>query len=392
VSAGPEALVVGGGPSGAAAAILLARAGRTVTLLERESGPHDKVCGEFISHEAAAYLSHLGVDLDALGAAPIRHARLADGRGQTRIALPFAAFSLSRRRLDEALLTLAEDAGVDLRRGVRARTLGAQADGWSANLGEAGTIRAGAAFLAVGKHDLKGWKRPPGLQGDLIGFKMHLRLAPAEATALDGHVELTLFPGGYAGLEPIEDGLANLCLLARRRALPQGQAWPALLELMRGACPLLDRRLDGAQALWPRPLAIAAIPYGHVQRSADGLWRLGDQAAVIPSFAGDGLAIALHSAHLAAAAYLAGQRAEAYQRRLARDLGPQVLGATLLSQALVRPWGQAALAALARLQPRLMTAAAARTRISGKALGRLMLHRETGELSAQLTEGAQAGR
>jgi len=365
-----EALVIGGGPAGAAAAILLARAGRAVTLLEREAGPHDKVCGEFISHEAAAYLNRLGIDLDALGAAPIRCARLADRRGQVEIALPFPAFSLSRRRLDEALLGLARDAGVDLRRGARARRLAPEGAGWSVDRGEAGSVHAAAAFIAVGKHDLKGWKRPEGLQGDLVGFKMHLRLAPDQAAALDGHVELMLFPGGYAGLEPIEDGLANLALLARRSALPQGDIWPSLLALMRAACPLLDQRLRGAEALWPKPLAIAAIPYGHVQKAAAGVWRLGDQAAVIPSFAGDGLAIALHSAHLAVGAYLAGETADAYQRALARDLGSQVLGATLLSQALVRPWGQAGLAVLARLQPRLMAATAARTRISGKALER----------------------
>jgi flavin-dependent dehydrogenase len=365
-----EALVVGGGPAGAAAAILLARAGRAVTLLEREVGPHDKVCGEFISHEATAYLTRLGIDLGALGAAPIQSARLADRRGAVEIALPFPAFSLSRRKLDEALLDLARDAGVDLRRGMRARRLAPEGAGWSADLGDAGSVRAAAAFLAVGKHDLKGWKRPQGRQGDLVGFKMHLRLAPDQASALDGHVELMLFPGGYAGLEPIEDGLANLALLARRSALPEGDIWPGLLALMRDACPLLDERLRGAETLWPKPLAIAAIPYGHVQQSAGGVWRLGDQAAVIPSFAGDGLAIALHSAHLAAKAYLDGRTAESYQRALARDLSAQVLGATLLSQAMVRPWGQSVLTTLARLQPRLMTAAATRTRISGKALRR----------------------
>jgi flavin-dependent dehydrogenase len=365
-----EAVVIGGGPAGAATAILLARAGRTVTLLERETGPHDKVCGEFISLEAAGYLDDLGVDLTALGAEPIRRARLALGRSRTEIPLPFAAYSLSRRRLDEALLGLACDAGAEVRRGVRARALERANDDWRVDLGPDGDIQAAAAFLAVGKHDLKGWKRPRGLHGDLIGFKMHLRLAPAQAAALQGSVELTLFPGGYAGLEPIEDGLANLCLVVQRRALIHGQAWTALLQTIWDACPLLDERLEGAQPLWPKPLAIAAIPYGHVQTRADGIWRLGDQAAVIPSFAGDGLAIALHSADQTARAFIAGETAQTYQSRLAGDLRVQVLGATLLSVALVRPWGQAALAGLARLQPRLMSAAAARTRISKRVLGR----------------------
>ncbi len=363
--------MIGGGPSGAAAAVLMARAGRAVTLLERETGPHDKVCGEFISHEAAGYLHGLGVDLDRLGAVPIRQVCLAHGRAETRIALPFPAFSLSRRRLDEALLALAREAGADIRRGVRVKGLAPDVAGWRADLAELGEMIAPSAFLAVGKHDLKGWKRPPGRHGDLVGFKMHLRLTPDQAAALDGEVRLILFDGGYAGLEPIEDGLANLSLLARRSALPPEQPWEGLLARMRGACPSLAVRLQGARALWPKPLAIAAIPYGHVQWRGGGIWRLGDQAAVIPSFAGDGLAIALHSAHAAARAYLAGRTADAYQRGLARDLAPQVLGATLLSQALVRPWGQATLAGLARLWPGGMAAAATRTRIPDRALARL---------------------
>jgi len=310
----------------------------------------------------------LCLDLGSLGAVSIDAVRLADKRGETRIALPFDAFSLSRRRLDEALLGLAAGAGVDLRRGVQARQLEPSASGWSVDLGEDQTLSARSAFLAVGKHDLRGWKRPAGLQGDLIGLKMHLRLTYEQQAALAGHVELLLFGGGYAGLEPIEDGLANLCLLVRQRAMPEGPAWPALVARMREDCPLLAQRLEGAQALWPKPLAIAAVPYGHVQRSSDGLWRLGDQAAVIPSFAGDGLAIALHSAHAAANAYLGGRSAETYQRRLAHDLSGQVFGATMLSQALVRPWGQALLSGFARLRPALMTAAARKTRISPKAL------------------------
>ena len=52
---------------------------------------------------------------------------------------------------------------------------------------------------------------------DFIGFKCHFRLTPEQRAALAEHVEMTLFDGGYAGLEPVEGGRANLCLVVRRR-------------------------------------------------------------------------------------------------------------------------------------------------------------------------------
>ena len=55
-----DALVLGGGLAGSGAAILLARAGRSVSLIERETGPHHNVCGEFLSIEARDHLEALG--------------------------------------------------------------------------------------------------------------------------------------------------------------------------------------------------------------------------------------------------------------------------------------------------------------------------------------------
>ena len=364
-----EALVIGGGPAGSVLALRLARAGRAVTLIEREARAHDKVCGEFLSGEALGDLAALGLDVDALGAAPIRTVALARGRTMTTTALPFPAKSLSRRVLDEAMLGAAGSAGATLLRGRRVLGLERQGSGWRARLDDGGEIAAAHAFLATGKHELRGWKRPPAPQGDLVGFKLHWRLSPAEAAALEGRVELHLFPGGYAGLEPVEDGRVNLCLLVRRARLARGSgAWPRLLAEIRAACPTLDRRLGGATPSHARPLTVAAVPYGHLAREAEGLWRVGDQAAVIPSFSGDGMAIALHSAARAADAYLAGETADAFQARLHRDLTPQVRVATLLSQALVRPWGQAILGAAAAIRPGLMQTVAVGTRIPPLAL------------------------
>ena len=368
----PEALVIGGGPAGASLALLLEQAGRQVTLLEREPRPHGKVCGEFISGEAAAYLLRLGLDLEALGAVPILKVRLAARGPAAEALLPFPAFSLSRRRLDDALLQLAADRGVEVRRGCKVRALAPRGDHWRAVIQGGADLHARTVFLATGKHDLKGFRRPAGLHGDLVAFKMHWRLAPAQAAALAETVELHLFPGGYAGLEPIEDGLANLCLVVGRRALGgAAAAWTGVLQTLMGHCPLLARRLWGAEPLWAKPLAITAIPYGHVGAPDDGVWRLGDQAAVIPSFAGDGLGIALHSAHAAAVAWLAGQDARTFHAGLKADLGLGVKGSALLSRLLVQGWAQPLAAGLTRLRPQLLSATAAHTRIPARALERL---------------------
>ncbi len=367
-------LIIGGGLAGAATAIGLSRAGRSVVLLEREAAAHDKVCGEFLSHEANRYLTDLGLDPRTLGSVPIDRVRLSF-KAKTRTAmLPFPAQSLSRRVLDEALLSMAKKSGADVRRGVRVTSLERDGEGWLAMLEGGERLTAQTAILATGKHDIRGWKRPPGPQPDLIGFKMYWRLAPSQLRELGATVELALFPGGYAGLQPVQGNRANLCLLVRHSTFAKlGASWPGLLRHMTDHCHHLRTRLHGAEPLSERALAIAAIPYGYVSRAAEGLWRLGDQAAVIPSFSGDGMSIALHSARLAAGAVLSGQTANDFQRQLRGDVRHQIGLATMISKSLVTGLGQRAAFGISALIPRLMTDVATATRISPRALQRLTL-------------------
>ncbi|AXC49478.1 FAD-dependent oxidoreductase [Paracoccus suum] len=356
----PSVLVIGGGLAGAAAATHLARAGCEVLLLERERGPHDKVCGEFLSFEAQDELRDLGVDLQALGAVPINRVALAYKQAETATPLDFTGLSLSRRVLDEAVLARAIAAGAQVRRGVRATTLERSGGGWSVTTDTGETIKAQAVFLATGKHDLRGWRRPSGPQPDLLGFKIYWRLAGP--CSLGSTVELHLFPSGYAGLQMVEGGRANLCLVVHKAAFAAlGGKWEALVTHLRETCPSLAARLSGAAPCLPRPLAIAAIPYGLVQRHSEGVWRLGDQAAVIPSFTGEGMSLALHSARHAVEWFEAGRSAEDYQRKLARDLAGQVRRSTLASRALVAPIPQGLIGRL--LTPMLMRRTLRTTRI-----------------------------
>ncbi len=362
-----DALVIGGGPAGAAMGILLARQGRSVHLLEQTAGAHHKVCGEFLSREAIVSLESLGISPQALGAVAIRGVRLHAHTAIAECELPFPALSLTRCTLDEALLLRAEREGVRVHRGRRVEALTQSGDGWLARTADGELHPAQTAFLASGKHDLNGHRRLRGLQNNLVGFKMYFRLDPASTHALKGWVELFLFPGGYAGLQLVEGGHANLCLLlTRKRLMRCGGAWSALLDHLRRTSMPLATRLQGAKPLLDKPLAISSIPYGLLPGdSHDGLWRLGDQAAVIPSFAGDGMSMALHSAFLAAAMVQQGASAPEFAKVLHRQFHAQVVLATAFSRLMI----SAPLAVhLARLWPGLLGRIAERTRVPTDAM------------------------
>ena len=352
---------------------MLAEAGREVLLLERESEPQHKVCGEFLSQEAVESLRALGVDPVGFGAKEIHSVRLAGVRSVTNATLPFVAMSMTRRQLDEALLKRAEQVGVRVCRGSRVMRVRHDGELWSAAIERAGAVESSIAaktmFLATGKHDLAGLPRPAGKQRGMVGFKMYFRLRPEQAEQLYGNVELLLFRGGLSGLQLVEDGSANLgCIVQQKRLRQLGGRWENLLQAMRQECSHLAERLAGAESLLERPLAIAPIPYGYVREAAsDGLWALGDQAAVIPSFTGDGMAIALHSGRLAATMYLAGASAETFQQRLRAELAGQVGLAVMIARGLVWQPTRGVMLAATRAWPKLLTLVGKKTRIAENA-------------------------
>jgi flavin-dependent dehydrogenase len=364
-----EVLILGGGVAGCAAAIALARIGRTVSLIEREPAPRHKVCGEFLSSEALEDLQALGIDVAALGAVPIHTVRLAAVRRAAQAPLPFPAASLTRKALDTALLAEAVAAGVRLERGRSVQSLSRTAANlWQAALDDGTTREAATVFLATGKHDLRGHARPKDPH-QWVAFKMYFRLNPEQTTGLTDASELMLYPGGYAGIQPVEDGIANLCCVVQQKHLARvGNRWESFLAQMQKDCPHLAMRLAGAEPLLSKPIAITHIPYGYIRRTTDdGLYCIGDQAAVIPSFTGDGISIALHTARVAAAAYLAAVPAPIFQTKLRSDLLFQMRLAETAANGLNNPLARAVLPFCLQVWPGVMRVTARLTRVAQQA-------------------------
>ena len=361
-----EVLVLGGGVAGCAASIALARKGRSVRMIERETASRHKVCGEFLSGEALEDLHALGIDVASLGAVPLDHVRLAAARRAAEAPLPFAAASLTRKALDTALIAEAIAAGVKVERGRSVEALErASTNAWRITLDDGTTREAATVFLATGKHDLRGHKRPADPQR-WVAFKMYFKLAPEQAAELARASELMLYRGGYGGIQPVEEGMANLCCVVQQRHLASGgNRWENFLARIKAECPHLAMRLEGAEPLLSNPIAISHIPYGYVRKTTDErLYCIGDQAAVIPSFTGDGISIALHTARCAVAAYVAAEPAPVFQAKLRKALLPQMRLAEIAANGLNNSVARAVLPFCLRVWPGVMRVTAKLTRVA----------------------------
>ncbi|HYI40798.1 MAG TPA: FAD-dependent monooxygenase [Allosphingosinicella sp.] len=354
------ALIVGGGPAGSAAAIDLARAGIEAELIERTDGPHDTVCGGFLGWDSLAALDRLGIDPAALGARPIRRLRLVSAERSIEMPLPRPAAGLSRRALDEALLAAAQRAGAAIRRGrtVRAADLAER----RVRLDDEEALSGEALILATGKHELRGAARPVDISTRPLGLRSALEAGPALAEALEGVIELHLYDGGYAGLLMQEDGRANFCLSASRDRLKEAGGIAPLVARLAEELPAFGERLgQGVAGGWS---AVSGVPYGWRSReTVEGVYRVGDQSAVIASLAGDGIAIALESGAAAARAIADGKGAQDFQRDWARRARRPIGLAEVLRRSAENRMARQAMMGLLGWLPSLAPLAARLTRI-----------------------------
>lgn len=203
--------------------------------------------------------------------------------------------------------------------------------------------------------DLPGERRGGAIERRLVGLKLAAEPSAAGRLALGDAAEVLLFAGGYCGVQPSDDGRLNVCLAIRDDRLKTIGRPIDVFERLRRNSPRGASLLGDATFHGP-PVAIAGTPYGFVRTATRGAYHVGDQAAVIPSFCGEGMAIALLSGRLAAEAILDGEPPATFQRRLARRLGPRVRATALLSHAATSGLVQSPIAALARTAPALLRA------------------------------------
>lgn len=289
-------------------------------LLDRDANAGDQLCGGFLGWRTVDALRAIGLDPVDLGARRIDRLALFAGDREATWPLPATAYGLSRRVLDGALRRRALELGatleIDQARMIEGTTVIGRRRDW----------QAPSLFLATGKHDVRGTSRPRIDDDPALGLRVRFAANSDCSALLANRIELHLFRGGYAGIDLQEDGSANVCLAVRKSLLAASGNPQQLLDDLAAQHPAFARRLADERS-GVAIETVGAVPYGWIAPTTrTGVFRLGDQAAVIPSLAGEGIAIALASGALAARCWLehGPDGALPYQRALARRARPPV--------------------------------------------------------------------
>lgn len=326
-----DLVVLGGGPGGCSAAILAAREGADVLLLERSAYPRHKVCGEFVSPESLPLLADLlgQQQYENLPSCPIEQVAIsADGNTATIPVAPAAA-SITRFILDDALWQAAITAGVTCRQKTTANQLAGE--GPFTIKTSAGDFSAKAVIDASGR-----WSNLNATvetnSDKLLGIKAHFK----GNTRLRS-VHLYFFSGGYCGIQPLAGGLVNACALVRASAastLDQVFALhPQLFAESRDWVPMME------------PVYTSPLIFRKPEPARGNVLRVGDAAGFVDPFTGDGIALALHSGKVAAQSlnpFFQGEGSlegsvETYRKAYSQKLLPVFRGSQVLRRIMAAP-------------------------------------------------------
>jgi geranylgeranyl reductase family protein len=331
-----DVAVVGAGPAGAAAAIILARANRRVVLIDKATFPRDKCCGDGLTAAALRRLQDLGFDPASVPSweSDDEVVVVTPDGGRLRLPLPSNSgqFVAAARRadLDLALVELAAAAGAEVIEGHAVVEAGEAAGGRavSLHLDDGRQVRSHFAIAADGM-----WSPvrkalglgQPGYLGDWQAGRQYFKSVGPQARSLWVWFEPDMVPG-YAWSFPLPGNAANVGYgVVRGAGQPAGPG-----ELKGQRIDLLarphiadvlgpDATPDGPWRSWPIPAGIGANPLSGL---GGRVLFAGDAARACDPMTGEGIAQALETAELAARAIMSagphrpGAAAARYQRQI----------------------------------------------------------------------------
>lgn len=381
-----DAIIIGAGPAGASAAILLARSGWRVALVEKLDFPRRKVCGECIAASNLPLLDALGIGeaLASLAGAPLRRVALMYRDQTIHAALPQLADAkhpwgkaLGREHLDSLLLEQARKSGVEIFQPWTAKTVEGEPGRFYCSIAQAHstetlTLSAPVLIAAHGSWEIaptNDLKQRPHRNSDLFAFKANFK-----NTNLDtGLLPVLSFSGGYGGMVVGDHATTTLAFCIRRDALARSRLAMPKHSAAEAAVAYVANDCDGVAAMLSQAeqhgswLSVGPIRPGiRMPKQGGHAFLIGNAAGEAHPIIGEGISMAIQSAWLLAD-NLAGNKQEMsdkqkqmrlhrqYAAAWQRNFAPRIRLAALFAHVAMRPVLADCMFPLLKRYPQLLT-------------------------------------
>jgi flavin-dependent dehydrogenase len=291
-----DVLIVGGGLAGLSSAIHLSKSNLKVLVIEKNSFPKHKVCGEYISNEVLPYLEFLDIDVFKLGATKINKFELSTSKGKRITAkLPLGGFGISRYCLDAALANKAlENSVVIIQDAVE--DIQFHDDKFSVITKNNKTYLSKMLIGAYGKRsnlDVKLKRKFIKSKAPFLAVKTH-----AKGEFPNDLVALHNFEGGYCGVSKVEKDRINLCYITSFKTFKKYKDIDDFQEKVLFKNEHLNTIFSQSTPVFQKPLTISQISFEDKKPIENHVIMCGDTAALIHPLCGNGMSMALRSAHM----------------------------------------------------------------------------------------------
>lgn len=291
-----EVLIIGGGLAGLTSAIHLSKLGLHVTVIEKNSYPKHKVCGEYISNEVLPYLNWLDLKIDDLNPTKITKLEFSTASGKSiKSVLPLGGFGISRFTLDEYLYKKAVENGCKILQD-QVENIIFEDNQFIISTTNALILKAEIVIGAFGKRSNVDQK----MNRDFINKKSYWLAVKSHYSGdfPNDVVGLHNFKGGYCGVSKVENQAINICYLADYKTFKQFKNIDEYQNSVVSQNPHLKTILENSMLLFEKPLTISQISFEKKQAVENHILMIGDTAGLIHPLCGNGMAMAIHSAKI----------------------------------------------------------------------------------------------
>ena len=292
-----DVIIAGGGLAGLVSALHLSQKGLKVLLIEKNTYPKHKVCGEYISNEVLDYLISMGFNPFDYGAKNITDFTLSTpGSRSISTTLPLGGFSISRYCIDSELAKKVLENGGKIHH-ASVTDIQFQEEHFTVFTNKQETFTAELVIGSFGKRsnldvklDRPFIKKP----SPFLGVKAHYRGAfPEEAVGLHN------FPGGYCGVSKVENDHINICYIADFKSFKKYKNIQVFQKEVLSQNKFLKNAFEEFEMVFEKPLTISQVSFSAKEPVENHILMVGDAAGMIHPLAGNGMGMAISAGQMA---------------------------------------------------------------------------------------------